>query len=526
MQRLVAERPGLAGRAVVLYERHPRFGSRVKACASLALDQGVRPGLPLAEAQALLSPTGVQESQLHFELHDPPSDQAALGKLAEWCQQFSPLVGWEQADEPDCLWLDVGGVSHLFGGEESLSCQVVEAFQKRSLTVRVAIADTASAAGAVTRFAAGVQDHRHASLSPACFLVPPGDQAVVDRLPVAALRLPERIQLQLEHLGITRVGQLRSLPRASLAARFGEDLANRLAQLEGTVAEFIESHPPAPDWRVNWLLEPPTTHRETLEYVLRQLLTRLTAPLAQQRHGILQLEGQLICPQCPPLSLAVGLFQPTVDPQHLLALLQLQLDRLTLPDVVEEVRVLATATAPLERRQAELFNLPSRGETAKLAAFVERVSSRLGRERVVRPQLQAESQVELAYRCVPLTGGGEAASSPHRQPVRTGRTPQLLNTRRRPAASSPLLRPLRLLDPPAPIDVIGIALDGPPANFHYQGRSYRVTRVFGPERIETGWWRGPSSRRDYYRVETESGQRFWLFRRLQDQHWFLHGTFE
>jgi protein ImuB len=88
-----------------------------------------------------------------------------------------------------------------------------------------------------------------------------------------------------------------------------------------------------------------------------------------------------------------------------------------------------------------------------------------------------------------------------------------------------MMRPLWVFDPPQLIDVVALAIAGPPAMFHYQRRRYRVTGSCGPERIETGWWRGPSSRRDYYRVETESGQRFWLFRDLQDQRWFLHGEF-
>ena len=36
----------------------------------------------------------------------------------------------------------------------------------------------------------------------------------------------------------------------------------------------------------------------------------------------------------------------------------------------------------------------------------------------------------------------------------------------------------------------------------------------------------PLRGRDYYRVETAGGQRFWLFRRLDDARWFLQGTFE
>jgi protein ImuB len=32
--------------------------------------------------------------------------------------------------------------------------------------------------------------------------------------------------------------------------------------------------------------------------------------------------------------------------------------------------------------------------------------------------------------------------------------------------------------------------------------------------------------RDYYRIETTTGRRFWLFRRLNDAKWFLHGIFD
>ena len=52
-----------------------------------------------------------------------------------------------------------------------------------------------------------------------------------------------------------------------------------------------------------------------------------------------------------------------------------------------------------------------------------------------------------------------------------------------------------------------------------------VERTWGPERIETGWWRGDDIRRDYYIVETDTGERFWVFRNLLDESWYLHGAF-
>ena len=42
--------------------------------------------------------------------------------------------------------------------------------------------------------------------------------------------------------------------------------------------------------------------------------------------------------------------------------------------------------------------------------------------------------------------------------------------------------------------------------FRHAGQDERVVRVWGPERIETGWWRTRLVRRDYYQVETERGR--------------------
>jgi protein ImuB len=57
------------------------------------------------------------------------------------------------------------------------------------------------------------------------------------------------------------------------------------------------------------------------------------------------------------------------------------------------------------------------------------------------------------------------------------------------------------------------------------GVEHRVLWSVGPERIEAGWWRGKTIRRDYWRVETTTGQRFWLYRRLSDRQWCLHGQY-
>jgi protein ImuB len=71
------------------------------------------------------------------------------------------------------------------------------------------------------------------------------------------------------------------------------------------------------------------------------------------------------------------------------------------------------------------------------------------------------------------------------------------------------------------VDMASVVPAGPPVRFRYRGRRYAVAHHWGPERIETGWWRRQRAVRDYYRVETAEGCRFWLFRR-GDGRWFVH----
>ena len=87
-------------------------------------------------------------------------------------------------------------------------------------------------------------------------------------------------------------------------------------------------------------------------------------------------------------------------------------------------------------------------------------------------------------------------------------------------------RPLQLLPRPVKLNLLAVAPEGSPIQFVYQKEKHHVARYWGPERIETGWWRGRSVRRDYYRVETSTGHRFWLYHQRDNGHWFLHGAFE
>ena len=150
LQRIIATRQGrsnyslslgervgvrVPARELLLYEQFRRGLFRVVACSGRF---GIRTGMSLAEATAL--------GNIECQEHDPLADRTALLQLAGWCEQFGPIVGVE---DPDNLLVDVTGLGSLFGGEERLAEQVMRAFQRLGLTVRVAIADTVGAAWAI-----------------------------------------------------------------------------------------------------------------------------------------------------------------------------------------------------------------------------------------------------------------------------------------------------------------------------------------------------------------------------------------
>jgi protein ImuB len=96
------------------------------------------------------------------------------------------------------------------------------------------------------------------------------------------------------------------------------------------------------------------------------------------------------------------------------------------------------------------------------------------------------------------------------------------------ATSPPLLpRPARLLCDPEPIRVtVSPSPDGEPVAFIHGESYHKLQHIRGPERLGGEWWRGRFKERDYFDVESHTGERFWVFRVNQTLRWFLHGVFE
>ncbi|MEY3206046.1 MAG: hypothetical protein RLZZ21_2377 [Planctomycetota bacterium] len=533
-------------------------------------------GTSLAEAMALLALTyGSRACHVaQVVTDDPAADRAALERVARWCRRFSPAVAIATVDDaarsargpdadphaaPDCLFLDVTGTAGFFGGESMLVRTTAWTLAARGLHARAAIADTPGAAWAAAH-------HTHllandvATASPRpprrrprrWAVVPAGEQAVLlAGLPLAALRLDPATTTALREVGIDSVGGVLKLSAKSLASRFPATLGLRRAQLTGTRAEPLacstgsESLP-----QMSHAFELPiptaTLTDDMLAAVLEHLLAGCVSPLAARGEGVLALQVRLEPPAgmgmatSAPTVVDIGLFRPSLSTRHLLELVQLRLGRLRLPRELDGVVVEVVAAGAAACRQRALFADATDGtgtrdtsadRTAAVDMLLDRLSGRLGRDAVFEPRSVADAQPEHAWiAAAPADANARPTVTPHRD--RAGRGGPPAGAPLRLAGRRPIwmpARPVRI--EPLQADLVAVAAIDPaaerrpPLRFRLAGQVHRVAQSHGPERIETAWWRGPIVRRDYYVVETETGGRFWLFRRLKDGAWFLHGVF-
>jgi protein ImuB len=199
-------------------------------------------------------------------------------------------------------------------------------------------------------------------------------------------------------------------------------------------------------------------------------------------------------------------------------LIELHLENTRLASEVERVGLRVAVVGRLGERQGELFADRWPTDPHQLAVLVNRLSSRLGSERVLRAEPRTSPVPERAVKWQTLMGTRNEERVARKKRLRTKENESAIQN---PQSAIPLL----LYPSPQAVEVVAVAPNGPPQAVWLEGQREVIASCAGPERVETLWWRGPSLRRDYYRVATPSGQHLWMFRRITDGEWFVHGIF-
>lgn len=431
---------------------------------------------------------------------NPSANVALLHSFADLAKVYTPSVS---LDLPDGLALDITGCAHLFQGEHKLAARLHSSLCAAGASiVRLAVAPTPDMARALARYS----EH-----SP-CFVE---DDEQVRRLPVLALECGPDDTQGLKRAGLKTINDIAVRPSLLFTARFSAAFSQKLARVLGEEDRRITSLHVLPLYRAERNCADPVASVDVITLILTELAVNLSAELRARGEGGRCFITTFMRSDGAVRRIGIETSQPTRDPAVIMRLYRDRLD--TLADPLDPgfgfdlIRFEATRTEPFDERQTSLDANDDRNQ--KLTQLIDRLSTILGSDRVIRLQPVDSHSPERAQVAIPA--GSEGAAH--------GWT-------RITQESKPCIRPPLLFARPHPIDVESD--DDCPSTLCWRRVTHSIAFAAGPERIGDEWWRTPSGygTRDYYRVESTEGRRFWIFRASVTEQpevhkWFLHGLF-
>lgn len=532
-ERLLREMRGLlpAAFAVVGDEANRQILTSLGEGAEAA---GLYRGQPLRDARAMC-PALVTASR------NPRAEALFLTALRRWAGKFSPWVGEEP---PEGLVIDLSGAAHLFGGEEGVLQAVAEDCADLGLTVEAGIADTVGAAWGLARHAGrgplnlrngdaidqearatrsraakrhwvrgGTPPRPVAPAAPRARIAAPGQgRQTLAPLPLAALRLDEETLAGLARLGFRHVGDIMGMPRAALSRRFGLGLVRRLDQALGLETEPVSPARPPLHFAVRLTLPDPIGLAEDIMAGIDRLLPALSDRLRAKGRGARRVRLQLFRADQSMQEIELGLARPSAEADQLRPLIMLKMPEIDPGFGIDAIRIEAHVTEPVQARQhrgpLDATGAADRsGAEAALDVLISKLGARIGLEAITRLHPGDSHIPEKTARVMPAAWSEPAGDWP----------------------PPPRPRPLVIFRPEpvqAPEDPMV------PARFRWRRRDLVTTSATGPERIAPEWWldepQWRSGTRDYWRVETETGERLWLYYAhggTMSGGWFCQGTF-
>ncbi|RCK38197.1 nucleotidyltransferase [Thalassospira profundimaris] len=468
---------------------------------------GLHGGMRLSDARSILP-----------DLIDTPEEgdlyQSHLAHLIRAMDRYSPWVApdrdlHDHGQKGDGgLWLEITGGSHLFGGEAAMILQILRDVKARGYDARIAIADTAGAAWATARCHKGKPSDRILSL--------PADHGVAASFPVSGLRLSDDIIALLSRLGLKQLGDITPLPRANITTRMGPDVLLRLDQFYGRLPEHLDFELPDTPWLIKQNFGEPLGDAANLALAIQTMTEQLCEKLGADNLGLRRLTIRTIRVDGHRHTITTSTGAPCQSPAHILRLLAEKMPGVDTGFGIEQVIVYAPWVEHIAFRQVRLDRQQDEaGDAIALAQLIDRISHHLGPKDILyRPAHHASHLPERA--------------AIRQAPVGAARSAHL------PGVTLPK-RPIRLLEPPEPVEVIERNHRGAPTRLRWRKTVLGIVRADGPERVCPEWWENLDQdnyalsrmTRDYFRILDERGRMLWLFRtgHAGQDIWSVHGLF-
>src|SRR5215468_1107750 len=494
IQRKIVEMPALAGRPIAFVEEF-KGQRRILFASSAALAAGLRPGMTLAAATALVT------TLRHFA-YRPDVERAALMSLAEQLLLIAPAF---QLCPPDGMWLDASAAA-LCDGEEGLCRRALEICASRGSRARATVASEAFTARALTR-------HGRKTIE---VVLPRTGARALEALPLDALEHIDGSTVGiLRSFGLTSLGEVASLPPGALLVRMGAAglLVHRLCRGEDDSAFVPTALPEVLEESID--LDWPAESLEPLLFALKTTVDRLCARLAGRKRAAVRLALTLKLEEGDEVKAFIDLTTPSARAKLLLELAKHQISEWTLSSPIASLCLRVEHSCEDPGTQLGLGDEPD-GE-APLEVVLSRLSSVLGKDSLFCAEIQPIHRPEGAY----------AAKGFHPPAAKKGLLGDAqLEVRSLPPAEDFLVqRPSRLFTPPL---LLCVELDrqGDLRSARVLGKQRKVLAASSPERACGEWWGEAHYDRDYYRVYFDGFGPAWIFRDARDGQFYLQGMFD
>lgn len=527
LQLLLRREPSLVGAPVVVVA-DDRPQAEVLWVDAIASKSRIRPGMSYAAAQSL-------DSRVRAGVVSPAEIDEAIDRVVERLSAFSPRI--EAAPRPTTplaqvegapgvLWLDPSGMIPLFTSFDHWGHGILRALAELGLRASVVVGFHRFRCYALCRVRHGVW-----------VLDDAGQEAkAAAAVPLRQLAVPAKLRDGLERLEVRTLGQLLALPAADLRARFGEAAAHLHACASDGWAPLVPRVLVEPV-QAHKSIEPPDDDRTRLVFLLKSMLHDLMVELAERGQAMAALRLRLRLDHAEPHDERLEPARPTLDEPMVVDLLRLRLDAATLPAPVEALE-LELEGVPAPPGQLALFRTQARRDLDAAARALARLRAWLGPAAVTRAKLRPAHLPEARFEWAPIVEVGfprpevvGAVAGSHGGPAAVSKPAAehaalLLESRPRPAQEPvPLLqrrllpKPQRLPSPPrAPTPYDPAA----PQPLRLPDGHGAIASIQGPYRKSGGWW-VRTVERDYYFVETETGELLWVFYDRVRRGWYLQG---
>ncbi|NNL11224.1 MAG: DNA polymerase Y family protein [Pseudomonadales bacterium] len=552
---------------------------RVLLCNQAAQNRGIEAGLNVSTALALAG-------ELVLVERDISREQQRLAHLAELVYRFSSQsLPYQNSRGDYSLLLEIGGSLRLFNGLNALLTQLGEQLAGNPLNPQgfshhFGLAHTLKAAELMARFKP-VSKHAAHTENGANTANPASNkssaqkdnhqfsrahnQLQLAKVPVALLDCEKVAIAQCQDIGLVTLGDVLTLPQATIAKRFNVAFTRYLEQLQGKLPDPQNWYQPASHFnRELFYIDGLRSHSD-LQYPMQQLLQVFCHYLQQRQLSCTSIRWTFTRFSKKKHSLRVHLSRAQANYHNLLELSALQLEQLPLDSPVECIVLHCQQLIPMQQQHLDLFAKPD--NSGDFCLLADKLTGKLGSEVLWQPGRHNHHLPEQANAPVPFRPAQLRKASNTSHASKDNRANKLTQgekkkNRKATANSSSraangyaeagnynetaLQQPSWLLQEPLPLQQQGkqILLQGKP-----------LSLLKGPQRLQCNWWTNAASR-DYFiaglaikartkhgghinaqaRLETSHRPAhkmsppqwqgfYWVYYDLQAKRWYLHGEF-